>query len=1019
MIQDQEKTKEELIAELAAARRSVARYEAMVEKLCPPGFSAASMGREGSSTEALRRYRWIADQVHDVIWMTDRTGAIDYFSSSVRRLLGYTPAELKEMAWKDLIAPAFFAIFQEALRRRITLETDGEGDEKTRRWEAEWIRKDGKPIPTETVTTPVRDGDGNFLGIIGVTRDISDRKRVEADLGTCEDRFRLFMDNSPTLAWIKEETGRYVFLSRNHEDFGFRVEESLGKRVEEIFPPAIAAMYRENDLRVTAAGRPMEMVEESVDQTGERRFWRVQKFPFQDPEGNRFIGGIGVDITDRRRLEEALRKSEETFRKVTEAAPTNIFILRGGRFVYVNPTFLEVTGYTAEEVRNLNFLNLIHPDFRNLVRERVRARQEGDAAPWRKELRNLTKAGESLWLDHSSVLIEYEGTPAILGISVDITARKCAEAALRESENRYRTLLEGVTDSVYVLDSDWNHLLVNEAAHRFTGTPSGGLLGKNLLELFPNVEGTPFFESFQRVMEKREPEVVESEFRFLHGGKGWYEVNVYPVPEGILCISKDITDRKLAEGELEAARQAAEAASRAKSEFIANMSHELRTPLNAILGYGQILGRDDSLSGGHREKIDIMTASGRHLLTLIEDILDIARIESGKIEIEPRAVDLKRMVANVAAMLRLRALEKAVDLVQEIDPATPRYVECDEKRLRQVLLNLLSNAVKFTDEGRVTISVRPAGGRIAFRVSDTGIGIPEESLQEIFEPFRQLFGVSGRREGTGLGLSISRRLVRLMGGDIEARSTVGEGSVFAFAIPLPELDAQAAPPEAERPKKIVGHRGPRRRALIVDDMEINRVIARAMLEPLGFDIEEARDGGEAIDIRAAFRPDVILVDLVLPDMDGTDLIRALRAGDLGSAPLILVVSGKGHWERERVLREGSVDAYLTKPISYDDLVDLLGRGLGLTWIHESDEAAEGTGRGGEPLPLTPPSTKDLTALHALSRMGDLSAIRDYLDDIRRCHPEAAAFCAAAGRHVRACDTTAIRNLIEGFMGEKV
>ena len=489
---------------------------------------------------------------------------------------------------------------------------------------------------------------------------------------------------------------------------------------------------------------------------------------------------------------------------------------------------------------------------------------------------------------------------------------------------------------------------------------------------------------------------------------------------GYLATTRDITDRVEAMTALKEARRAAEAASRSKSELIANMSHELRTPLNAILGYGQILLKDKTLTAGHSEKVAIMKQSGEHLLTVINDILDMARIEAGKMEIECKSTDLGRLITTAVEMVRPRADRKGVELSQTIHPAIPRRVLCDDKRLRQALLNLLSNAVKFTESGWVDLSVRPVGDRVEFRVADTGSGIPADQRESVFEPFYQTANVLTKEPGTGLGLSITRSLVELMGGRVHVESEVGKGSVFRFDIELPEVHDEPLPAETERTGwGVTGYRGRRRRVLVVDDAASNRKVIRDMLEPLDFTVREAKGLDEALDQSRRFHPDVVMTNLMIPDARGIDLVRRLRAEQTEVRPVIMVISGKVEPEvRERV-REAGADDYLIKPVSLEAVLTGLKRWLGLQWIIEGPQcpmASELPKNDGDD-PVAPPSKEDLQALYTLTRMGYISGIAEYVRNLAESDPGAAGFCRAVERRLAKFDLETISQWIEQWMGD--
>lgn len=397
--------------------------------------------------------------------------------------------------------------------------------------------------------------------------------------------------------------------------------------------------------------------------------------------------------------------------------------------------------------------------------------------------------------------------------------------------------------------------------------------------------------------------------------------------------------------QLERARLQADAASQAKSEFLANMSHELRTPLNGILGYAQILLRRRDLDDTQRDGARIIYQCGSHLLTLINDILDLSKIEARKMELHPDEVALPALVREVGQMCQVRAGQKDLTFVARLSDRLPERVLADEKRLRQVLLNLLGNAVKYTPRGGVVFEVLPVEAtdgventqRIRFQIEDTGVGMSEEHLQHIFEPFEQVGESHRLAEGTGLGLTISQRIVEMMDSQIEVESQVGRGSRFWFDLDLAVVSASVA--QAPR-RHIVGYQGKPRCILLVDDKAQNRRLLVNLLEPLGFELAEAENGAEGLARAETFRPDAILTDLVMPVLDGFEMMRQLRQHpELKQVKII--TSSASVLERDRYLSsDAGSDDFLPRPIEFDRLLSVLQHHLGLTWQWEADEIEE-------------------------------------------------------------------------------
>jgi CheY-like chemotaxis protein len=395
----------------------------------------------------------------------------------------------------------------------------------------------------------------------------------------------------------------------------------------------------------------------------------------------------------------------------------------------------------------------------------------------------------------------------------------------------------------------------------------------------------------------------------------------------------DLTERYRGEAERRA-RQVAEAANRSKSEFLATMSHELRTPLNGILGYAQLLLRDRALSERQRTSVQVIQDSGEQLLNLIKDVLDLAKVEAGRLELHPAEISLPEFLREILNLIAVNARQRGLHLVEDWTPELPTRIRADEQCLRRVLLNLLSNAVKFTDQGSITLKVRcPSPDRLRFEVSDTGIGVPENEVERIFEPFQQLADSARRAGGTGLGLTISRRLVERMGGTLRLESRIGQGSTFGFELPLQTIEHAPEPPHSTTPV-VTGYEGPRRKILIVDDIPASRALLRDWLHPLGFATAEANNGAQGLQQAMTERPDLILMDLAMPEMDGLQAIRSLRASAaLRDIPIIAISAGASEHEGHNSLAAGA-NAFLPKPIDLARLEETLGALLKITWTCE-------------------------------------------------------------------------------------
>lgn len=413
----------------------------------------------------------------------------------------------------------------------------------------------------------------------------------------------------------------------------------------------------------------------------------------------------------------------------------------------------------------------------------------------------------------------------------------------------------------------------------------------------------------------------------------------------LVSILVDITERKIAE-ELRTAKAQAESANRAKSAFLATMSHEIRTPLNAVLGYTQLMRRDPALTPQQRTHLDIIDRSGHHLLTLINDVLELSKIEASRATLLEAPLDLHELLRDAATIFEARAAAKHLELRLEPAEALPHRIVGDGVKLRQILINLLGNALKFTDRGGITLRARAEpmaerGWLLEIEVEDTGIGISKAEQERLFQLFGQTSDGRARGGGTGLGLTISRGYARLMGGDIECASEVGRGSRFRVRVRVGRHDGETAAPPVRPEGIILGLEAgqPACRLLVVDDQEENRLLLLSLLGSLGFDVRTAEDGMRAVSEAVAWRPDGVLMDLRMPGMDGVEAIRHLRERVPSDAMRILVLTASAFEESRREVLEAGADAFLGKPFKEEELLETLRALLGLRYRYGRPEGA--------------------------------------------------------------------------------
>ncbi|WP_139144749.1 PAS domain-containing hybrid sensor histidine kinase/response regulator, partial [Janthinobacterium sp. HH100] len=579
-----------------------------------------------------------------------------------------------------------------------------------------------------------------------------------------------------------------------------------------------------------------------------------------------------------------------------------------------------------------------------------------------------------LWHEHRAAVLLAAGVFIVMAglLSALLLQRRRlrrAESEARESEQRFRILVEHAPEAIVVYDLDQDRFIdANSSAQRMLGMSREALLARGPFDLYSTEQpdgmplGLMMEEHLRRAM-LGEPILVERHVRRADGSVFPCEVRLVRLPmEGRRLVRSgivDISERKQSEQELLGYRDhleelvqqrtaalsvavtEAESANRAKSVFLANMSHELRTPLNSVIGFSQMMADSSSMFEEEKHNLAIINRAGHHLLTLINDILELSKIEAGRMQLQAGPVDLNGLLDEVLEMVRMRSGDQGIALRLERD-GVPPLVRLDGAKLRQVLLNLLSNALKFIEQGSVTLSLScQADGdgqmALAFAVRDTGSGIAEEDLERIFEPFVQADSAVAQA-GTGLGLTISREFVRLMGGELRVESTLGAGSRFSFELHAPALRQPAL--AAQAPGRVArlppSQRG--RMVLLVDDDDNCRKLLAGLLAPLGFQLQEAAGGVQAQAMLAAQRYDIVLSDWRMPDMDGLALTRWLRAQPALVQPRLVIMTASAFEEEKQEALAAGADGFLRKPIEQEHLFAMLEQQLGLRFQRTAAQA---------------------------------------------------------------------------------
>ena len=941
--------------------------------------------------------------ISDVIGIVGVDGSMKYKSPNIEKFFGWKPSDLVGADGWLTVHPDDLARIQ---REFATLL---EEDHSSRTVEYRYKCKDGSYKPIELTATNLTK-DPHVGGVLLNYRDISERMQAAKQLT----QSHLLLSNLARMVpgviyqyrLYPDGRSAFPYSSPGMED----IYEVTPEEVREDATPVFGRLHPDdyngvaNAIQESARTLQTFYCEFRVNLPRQGLRWRwSQAHPERTEDGGALWHGIISDITARKQAEETLRESEDRYRTLFAMAGDGILLLSGnGALIDVNESFARMHGYSTQEMRNMNLKDLVPPETSHLISPRMHRLLAGEAMTL--EVMHYHKDCHVFPLEVSAALVTYGNESYIQCFHRDITERKQTETALRnhqikiEMQNeemqrvqaerdaagaRYFDFYDQAPAGYLTLSKEGLILTANLTMATFLDIARSGLVNQPLEKYTFKEDHDIYYLQFKQLFEKATPQRWEMRMLKKNRTTFWVQIdaiaarNADGVPTCRMVIS-DITVRREIENRQEKNRKELEAttarandmaaaaaqANQAKSLFVANMSHEIRTPMNAIIGFAQVLERDLSLTARQAEQVRIITRSGNHLLQLIDDILDISKIEAGRTTLNETTFCLHDLLDDLELMFKSRAEGKGLRLLMEWDKNMPCYVTADEGKLRQILVNLMGNATKFTKKGGIAVRVRTetvAGKtetlRLVAEVEDTGPGISAEDVGRIFGAFQQA-AAGAKAGGAGLGLAISKKFVEMMGGKLTVTNQVGKGSCFRFEVLL-KMAAEIDKLEKPELRRIIGLESGKEtlRILVVDDMADNRALLCTLLRPIGFEVKEATNGVEALEVFEQWAPQAIFMDMRMPVMDGYEACRWIKATEVSQATFVIALTASAFEDSKKQVMDTGVDAYLRKPFQAEELLEMLGKGLGLHYVYDEEKAD-----APDHLPAQPLTLESLAAL---------------------------------------------------------
>lgn len=882
--------------------------------------------------ESIERFSQVTEYSNEFIWEINIDGLYNYVNSVSESMLDYKPEEL--------IGKKFFFDLHPIDEREeyINFARDiYENGQSFRNFENEMIRKDGQIIIVLSSGSPYYDNNGHILGYRGSDADITEQKKTEDSLKLNEERFRNISNCISDISYSCVEQNGVLsidwMIGATKKITGFEVDELIDMSCwGKIVHPEDLPIFKQNvlDLRNGESGFCKIRL---INKTGEI-IW-VESFAQSTnrngKENNRIYGAL-LDVTESKKSDELLNKERTFFEQLFKNSPEGIVLLDNeDRVISCNDEFVKIFGYETEEITGKYINDFIVPDS---------LKQEG------QYLTNSVAVGQEISMEttrktKSGKLIEVSilGKPiihtdgkqlAVYGIYRDITVRKENESALKRSEEKNRAIVEAIPDLFFIISNDGVFLdcLANNDDKLYQ--PKAMFIGKNVREIMPEYISDKFFNAVEKLNTTNSIQVYDYDL-FMNGDNYWFDNRIARInEEQVLIISRDITHRKKAEQEFLSAKEKAEQSDRLKTSFMANMSHELRTPMSGIMGFTHLLGDPEITPEEHSEYLALLNRSNKRLLNLINDILDLSKIEAGEVEIVEMPININYLLSDVYNLHYQNAIAKNIELKINLPIKDDgAVIVSDESKHIQILNNLLNNAIKFTDVGKIEIGYQIIDDLLEFYVEDTGIGISQDFLPYLFDRFRQEdISLHRTYEGAGLGLSIVKGLIELMGGKIFVQTEKNKGTRIAYRFPAffnqsAESDVDYQNVNFSNNIDLNLNDNEIGKILIAEDDEVNYLYIKTSLKKIkNITLIRAENGQDAVDLyQVNSRIKLVIMDIKMPVMDGLEAThRILKINP--KAKIVAVTAYAQESDKDEALKAGCID-YLSKPFLPEKLLEIV------------------------------------------------------------------------------------------------